>query len=99
MYSPLIIAYLVSLNLEKEFFIRTIAAMYFLGSIILYPLLVYNGLGTVYDLLISAFLIIPALTGQYLGTKIRHKLSSEIFRKLIFLILLVIGIYLLIKNI
>ena len=99
MYSPLIIAYLVSLNLEKEFFIRTIAAMYFLGSIILYPLLVYNGLGTVYDLLISAFLIIPALTGQYLGTKIRHKLSSEIFRKLIFLILLVIGISLLTKNI
>ena len=99
MYSPLIIAYLVSLNLEKEFFIRTIAAMYFLGSVILYPLLVYNGLGSIYDLLISAFLIIPALTGQYLGTKIRHKLSNEIFRKLIFLILLIIGISLLIKNI
>ena len=99
MYAPLIIAYLVCVNLEKEFFIRTIATMYFIGSLILYPFFIYNGLGTIYDLLVSALLIIPALFGQFLGSKIRHKISNKVFRKFTFLILLVIGFSLLIKNI
>ena len=99
MYAPLIIAYLVSVNLEKEFFIRTVATMYFIGSLILYPFFIYNDLGTMVDLLISLLLIIPALIGQYLGTKMRHRISNEVFRKVTFLILFIIGISLLLKNI
>ena len=99
MYAPLIIAYLVSVDLEKEFFIRTIATMYFIGSIILYPFFIYNGLGTMFDLLISSLLMIPALIGQYLGTKVRYKISNEIFRRITFLILFIIGVSLLLKNI
>ena len=59
----------------------TIATMYFIGSLILYPFFIYNGLGTIYDLLVSALLIIPALFGQFLGSKIRHKISNKVFRK------------------
>lgn len=99
MYAPLIISYLVSVNLEKEFFIRTVATMYFIGSLILYPFFIYNELGTMFDLLISLFLIVPALTGQYLGTKIRYRISNEVFRKITFLILFVIGLSLFLKNI
>ena len=99
MYAPLIIAYLVSVNLEKEFFIRTVATMYFIGSLILYPFFIYNDLGTMVDLLLSLLLIIPALIGQYLGTKMRHRISNEVFRKVTFLILFIIGISLLLKNI
>ena len=99
MYAPLIIAYLVSVNLEKEFFIRTVATMYFIGSLILYPFFIYNDLGTMVDLLISLLLIIPALIGQYLGTKMRYRISNEVFRKVTFLILFIIGISLLLKNI
>tara|TARA_B110000503_G_scaffold141235_1_gene234134 strand:+ start:807 stop:1550 length:744 start_codon:yes stop_codon:yes gene_type:complete len=99
MYAPLIIAYLVSVNLEKEFFIRTVATMYFIGSLILYPFFIYNDLGTMVDLLISLLLIIPALIGQYLGTKIRHRISDNFFRKGTFLILFIIGVSLLLKNI
>ena len=51
------------------------------------------------DLLISLLLIIPALIGQYLGTKMRHRISNEVFRKVTFLILFIIGISLLLKNI
>ena len=40
----------------------------------------------------------PALLGQYFGTKIRMKLSNEIFRKTILSILIIIGSSLLIKN-
>ena len=97
-YAPPIITFLVSLNLDKESFIRTTATMYLLASIPLYSSLIYHGLGNIYDLLISLALTIPALLGQYFGTKIRMKLSNEIFRKTILSILIIIGFSLLIKN-
>ena len=98
-YAPPIITFLVSLNLEKESFIRTTATMYFLASVPLYSSLIYHGLGNFYDLLISLVVTAPALLGQYFGTKIREKLSNEIFRKTILSILIIIGFSLLIKNI
>ena len=97
-YAPPIITFLVSLNLEKESFIRTTATMYFLASIPLYSSLIYHGLGNFYDLVVSLFVTAPALLGQYFGTKIRMKLSNEIFRKTILSILIIIGFLLLIKN-
>ena len=72
--------------------------MYFLASIPLYSSLIYHGLGNFYDLLISLVVTAPALIGQYFGTKIRMKLSNEIFRKTILSILIIIGFSLLIKN-
>ena len=98
-YAPPIITFLVSLNLEKESFIRATATMYFLASIPLYSSLIYHGLGNFYDLFVSLFVTTPALLGQYFGTKIRMKLSNEIFRKTILSILIIIGFSLLIKNI
>tara|TARA_Y100001935_G_scaffold218776_1_gene191688 strand:- start:47 stop:562 length:516 start_codon:yes stop_codon:yes gene_type:complete len=97
-YAPPIITFLVSLNLEKENFIRTTATMYFLASIPLYSSLIYHGLGNIHDLLISLVVTVPALLGQYFGTKIRMRLSNEIFRKIILSILIIIGFSLLIKN-
>ena len=97
-YAPPIITFLVSLNLAKENFIRTTAAMYFLASIPLYSSLIFHGLGNFYDLLVSVIITAPALLGQYFGTKIRMKLSNIIFRKTILIILIVIGFSLLIKN-
>ena len=97
-YAPPIITFLVSLNLEKESFIRTTATMYFLTSIPLYSSLIFHGLGNFYDLLISLVVTAPALLGQYFGTKIRKKLSNEIFRKTILSILIIIGFSLLVKN-
>ena len=72
--------------------------MYFLASIPLYFSLIYHGLGNFYDLSISLLVTAPALLGQYFGTKIRMKLSNEIFRKTILSILIIIGFSLLIKN-
>ena len=76
-YAPPLMAYLVSANLEKEFFIRTVASMYFVGSIPLYSSLIYHGLGTTSDLLMSSYLVIPAIIGQFFGTKIS---PSELFK-------------------
>ena len=99
MYSPYILAYLVSTNLEKDILIRTIATMYFLGSLIIFPLWFYNGLSTLQDIIWSVLLVLPAIIGQKIGTMIRGKISNELFKKIILYILMLIGLTLLIKNI
>ena len=96
---PPILAYLISMDLEKEFFIRTISTIYFIGGVTFYGSLLYHGLGAIDDLYLSAFLVLPTIVGQFIGTKIRSKLSNEIFKKLILVILIVVGISLLLKNI
>ena len=97
-YAPPIITFLISINLDKEFFIRTTATMYFFASIPLYSSMIYHGLGNYYDLIMSLVLVVPAIIGQFFGSKIRKKLSNEIFQKLILIILIMIGFSLLIKN-
>ncbi len=99
MYSPYILAYLVSTNLEKEALIRTMATMYFIGSIFIFPIWIYNGLGTLNDLIWSCLLLFPAILGQKIGTGIRSKISNENFKKIILYTLMIIGISLLIKSI
>ena len=97
-YAPPIITFLISINLDKEFFIRTTATMYFFASIPLYSSMVYHGLGNYYDLIMSLILVIPAIVGQFFGSKVRKKLSNEIFQKLVLIILIIIGFTLLFKN-
>ena len=97
-YAPPIITFLISINLDKEFFIRTTATMYFFASIPLYFSMVYHGLGNYYDLTISLILVIPAIVGQFFGSKVRKKMSNEIFQKLVLIILIIIVFTLLIKN-
>ena len=97
-YAPPIITFLISINLDKEFFIRTTATMYFFASIPLYSSMLYHGLGNYYDLIMSLILVVPAIIGQFFGSKIRKKLSNEIFQKLILIILIMIGFSLLLKN-
>ncbi len=97
-YAPPIITFLISINLDKEFFIRTTATMYFFASIPLYSSMLYHGLGNYYDLIMSLVLVVPAIIGQFFGSKIRKKLSNEIFQKLILIILIIIGFSLLFKN-
>ena len=97
-YAPPIITFLISINLDKEFFIRTTATMYFFASIPLYSSMLYHGLGNYYDLIMSLVLVVPAIIGQFFGSKIRKKMSNEIFQKLILIILIMIGFSLLFKN-
>ena len=97
-YAPPIITFLISINIDKELFIRTTATMYFFASIPLYSSMIFHGLGNYYDLIMSLALTLPAIFGQFLGSKIRTKLSNQIFQKLILLILIIIGFSLLFKN-
>ena len=98
-YGPPMLAYLVAVDLPKEKFVRTVSTMYFIGSFPLYGSLIYYGFATKQDLIMSLLLIIPALIGQQIGTKIRDKINQKQFRNCILVTLVILGIMLFAKTI
>jgi uncharacterized membrane protein YfcA len=73
--------------------------MYFLGSLLIFPIWFYNGLGNINDIAWSFILLFPAVIGQKIGTKIRDQITNKTFKTIILYILILIGALLLIKNI
>ena len=98
MYAPYILAYLISSDLEKNSLIRTIATLYFFGSILIFPIWIYKGIGSKEDLIWSCLLLFPAILGQKIGEKIRDKISNKTFKRIILYTLMAIGITLFSKN-
>ena len=92
------LAYLVAVKLPKETFVRTVSTMYFIGSFPLYGSLIFYGFATINDLLVNLLLIIPAFFGQKIGTKVRHKIPEKQFRSCILILLIILGLFLLIKT-
>ena len=98
MYAPYILAYLISSDLKKNSLIRTIATLYFFGSILIFPIWIYKGLGSKDELIWSFLLLLPAIIGQKIGENIRDKISNKTFKRIILYTLMIIGISLFTKN-
>ena len=95
---PLIAVYIVSLNLEKEEFSELISLTIFSCLIPIYSVFFIYQPVSVNDFLISLSLVIPAVLMQKFGFKIRKILSQDIFKKIILVVLTVIGSAVIFKN-
>ena len=95
---PIIAVYLVSLNLKKEEFSELISITIFSCLIPIYSVFFIYQPVLFDDFLISLCLVIPAVLMQKLGFKIRKILPQDIFKKIILVILTVIGLAVILKN-
>ena len=95
---PLIAVYIVSLNLEKEEFSELISLTIFSCLIPIYSVFFIYQPVSVNDFLISLSLVIPAVLMQKFGFKIRKILPQDIFKKIILVVLTVIGSAVIFKN-
>ena len=95
---PLIAVYLVSLKLEKEEFSELISLTIFSCLIPIYSVFFIYQPVLFGDFLISLCLVIPAVLMQKLGFKIRKILPQDIFKKIILVVLTVIGSAIILKN-
>ena len=87
------VLYLQSLGLTRDQLIQSMGMLFSLSTLALALSLVGQGLLNTDQLLLSFTGLLPALAGMVLGKKIRQKLSEELFRKVLFLALLLLGIY------
>ena len=95
---PLIAVYLVSLKLKKEEFSELISLTIFSCLIPIYSVFFIYQPVSLNDFLISLSLVIPAVLMQKFGFKIRKILPQDIFKKIILVVLTVIGSAVIFKN-
>lgn len=92
-----VMPYLLSLKMDRDLFVQTINSSFTFSTIIMIA-----GFGTLGFLskpviLFSAAGIIPVAIGIYAGGKIRKKVTEENYRKMVLILLIVLGLNLVIK--
>ena len=95
---PLMIIYLVSLNLSKEKFSQNVSFLVFATLIPLYLMFFIYQKVVINDFIVTSLALIPAMLMQYLGLKIRDKIPQQIFKNLTLIFLTFIGLLVLYKN-
>ena len=95
---PLIVIYLVSLNLKKQLFSEMVSLSVFSCLAPLYGIFFIYQNVTPNDFFISALISIPAVLMQIIGFKIRDIIPQKTFKNITLSILVIIGILVLYKN-
>ncbi len=88
------VPYLQALGLAKEDLIQALGLSFLVGTVALGLGLANDGVYDAANLFSSAFALLPALGGMWLGTALRHRMPAEGFRRWFLIGLLALGLYL-----
>lgn len=94
-----IMPYLLALKMDRDLFIQTINCAFTINTLIMVLGLSKLGLITKPVVFTSAAGVLPVWLGIYMGGKIRKKVTEEIYRKMVLVLLLCLGISLIIKSV
>lgn len=87
-----IMPYLLSLKISREMFIQTINCAFTFNTLIMMVGLGKLGMLTLPALYLSAGGVLPVALGIFLGSRIRRKVTEEIYRKAVLILLIILGI-------
>lgn len=92
-----IMPYLLSLDIDRNLFVQTINLSFTINTLIMMLCLGKLGLLTLPVAGISALGILPVAAGIYSGSWLRNKTSEFLYRKLVFSLLICLGLILALK--
>ncbi|MBM9514468.1 sulfite exporter TauE/SafE family protein [Desulfogranum marinum] len=92
------VLYLQSLAMEREKLIQTMGLVFLVSTITLAFALQKNKLLTGELLLLSAISFLPAYLGMLIGNRLRRNISEQLFRKLFFSFMLLLGCYIVARS-
>lgn len=87
-----IMPYLLSLKMDRDIFVQTINCAFTFNTLIMITGLGKLGMLTLPTLYLSAGGILPVALGIFLGGKIRKRVTEEIYRKAVLILLIALGI-------
>ncbi len=93
-----IIIYLQALGLDKDRFVQAVGLSLLIGTVAWAAALLYQGALDGRTATISALALVPTLLGMAAGHQLRKRLSQEVFRKIVFGLLFVLGANLVYKG-
>ena len=92
-----IMPYLLSLKMDKELFVQTINCAFTINTLVMMAWLGKVGVLTMPVAYLSAVGILPVALGIWLGGAIRKRVKEELYRKIVFVMLIVLGANLAVK--
>lgn len=94
-----IMPYLLSLKMDRDLFVQTINCSFTISTLVMMAGLGKLGLISQPVLVLSAAGIVPVALGIFLGGRIRRRVSEERYRRLVLILLIVLGAGLVIKTV
>lgn len=89
-----VVPYLQSLHLKRDELVQALGLTFTVSTICLAIFLQHNPMaGITLDYRVSAVALVAALFGMWLGKKIRYQLNEQRFRRLFFMGLMALGLY------
>ena len=92
LFGPIYAMYLSGLKLGKELFVAGISLFNVWATVVLAIAMAQNDLLGGADLMASLLALIPSSLGVLLGTKLRHRINEDMFRKALAVVLFLIGL-------
>ncbi|TQV81822.1 sulfite exporter TauE/SafE family protein [Denitrobaculum tricleocarpae] len=87
------VIFLQAIGLSRDMLIQSMGMLFTVSTLALAISLKGNGLLTAELGGISAVAVVPALIGMVLGQRLRRRLSEKLFRRVFFIALLLLGLY------
>ncbi len=87
------VLFLQAIGLPRDMLIQAMGVLFTVSTVALAVALRGNGLLTAELGAVSLAALLPAVTGMVLGQKIRRRLSEQAFRRVFFIALLILGVY------
>ena len=91
LYGTIMLSYLIALRLDKDVFVGSISLLYLAGIVVLTATLAGNRIITLTELIGTVLALAPMYIGTLLGRQVRGRISQPLFRKLLLILLAVIG--------
>ena len=91
------VMYLQALGLPRDHFIQAMGILFTMASLALGLGLGGHGLLPTSLLILSGLSLIPAFAGMWLGTAVRKRMNDQVFRKVFFVSLILLGLYIIVR--
>ena len=95
LFVPILASFLLSMRLKPEEFVSGLGLLFFAGGVTLTLVTAGFGLLTAEGWAASLFAIVPVTLGQIAGRRVRRGVDAETFRRIVLVLLLLIGLNLL----
>jgi uncharacterized membrane protein YfcA len=95
LFAPVLAAFMLSLRLEPDEFVSGIGLMFFTGGVTLAIVMAGFGMLSTAGWTASLFAIVPVILGQVAGQALRRFIEPDRFRRILLIVLLLIGLNLL----
>lgn len=94
---PLLITYLMALRLKREEFVGSISIIYFFGAVPMYAAMLWWDRFGWAEVGWSCLAVAPVYLGMTLGTRLRGRMSEQLFRKVLLGFLVLLSFVLILK--